>query len=377
MANPYIWAGLERANNDPTTIDEAIGEAIVAHNDDPDAHLGPTQALESHRASEIIDHRAESVVNDKLAILTRRYNAIVDPTDPSSFDTIEQAITYCNANRYGDIYVAEGTHYISSSIVIDPRISLYGAGIDETIILPNVSGAVDLNFNLVDDGEWVANYRMNIENLTLGSATNRFTTYEIDMPVNISFTNVAFAGWTSEFYLGEQYSPIRIIFTACRFIYDATTPSMTVNSGVFRDCIFTASTNSINGINTSDNLFENCQFNTSGSATAPLWFDSYSYMTTIRNCLFNGVGNTFACGSIATEYGRLVMESNDIIMGSTARLDINTNNAIFVNNYVKHTAANTVRIVTGTLRCIVANNVTTAAITNSGTGTGITNNVLI
>ena len=56
MANPYIWAGLERATNDPTTIDQAIAEGVAAHNDDPDAHLGPGQALESHRAAEIIDH---------------------------------------------------------------------------------------------------------------------------------------------------------------------------------------------------------------------------------------------------------------------------------------------------------------------------------
>ena len=65
MGNPYIWAGLERANNDPTTIDQAIAEAVAAHDDNPDAHLGDDQSLQSHRASEIIDHRAESVVNDQ------------------------------------------------------------------------------------------------------------------------------------------------------------------------------------------------------------------------------------------------------------------------------------------------------------------------
>lgn len=45
MSDGYIWGALNRATNDPTLIDEAIGEAIVAHNDDPDAHLGPNLSL--------------------------------------------------------------------------------------------------------------------------------------------------------------------------------------------------------------------------------------------------------------------------------------------------------------------------------------------
>jgi len=61
-----IWGDLPKAQDDPTTIDEEIASLIQSHNDDPDAHLGAGQSLYSHKASEIIDHLARSIVSDKL-----------------------------------------------------------------------------------------------------------------------------------------------------------------------------------------------------------------------------------------------------------------------------------------------------------------------
>lgn len=137
MANPYIWSGLDRAVNDPTKIDEAIGEAVAAHNDDPDAHLGPNQALESHRASEIIDHRAESVVNDKIARQARRYIAIVDPNSESDFDTVQSALDYAVSVGGGDIFVVPGEHEITADISLPRTCGLYGNGDGESIIKSN------------------------------------------------------------------------------------------------------------------------------------------------------------------------------------------------------------------------------------------------
>ncbi len=61
------WGSLPKAQDTPETIEEAVTAALTAHNDDPDAHLGAGQALASHRAAEIIDHLAESIVEDKFA----------------------------------------------------------------------------------------------------------------------------------------------------------------------------------------------------------------------------------------------------------------------------------------------------------------------
>lgn len=134
MANPYIWGNLNRAVNDPTLIDEAIGQAIEAHESNPEAHLGADESLQSHRASEIIDHRAESVVNDKLALRARHWTAIVDPTSESDFDTIEEAVSYAALSMPGDILIKAGTHFISSSLYVPPTVSIYGEGREETII---------------------------------------------------------------------------------------------------------------------------------------------------------------------------------------------------------------------------------------------------
>ncbi|MFA5359229.1 MAG: hypothetical protein WC310_05460 [Patescibacteria group bacterium] len=66
MANP-VWGELEKALDDNQTILEAIDEKIAAHEADEEAHLGAGEALQSHRASEIIDHAAGSVFGDKFS----------------------------------------------------------------------------------------------------------------------------------------------------------------------------------------------------------------------------------------------------------------------------------------------------------------------
>lgn len=66
MADPVVWGALPKTQTDATTIDDAIAAAIAVHNADPDAHLEAGGSLQSHKASEIIDHEALSVVADKL-----------------------------------------------------------------------------------------------------------------------------------------------------------------------------------------------------------------------------------------------------------------------------------------------------------------------
>ncbi len=64
MALP-LWGQLEKSQDDSQTIEEAIAAAIVAHEEDPTAHLGPGESLQAHKADDIIDHPAQSVVLDK------------------------------------------------------------------------------------------------------------------------------------------------------------------------------------------------------------------------------------------------------------------------------------------------------------------------
>ncbi len=70
------WGTTPKSQTDNELVEAAISRLIEAHNDDPDAHLGTGQSLQSHRASDIIDHEARSIVADKFAsgaILYRPY----------------------------------------------------------------------------------------------------------------------------------------------------------------------------------------------------------------------------------------------------------------------------------------------------------------
>jgi len=51
---------------DNSTIDKEIDLKIVAHNADEEAHLAAGQSLQSHKASEIVDHLIGSVLADKM-----------------------------------------------------------------------------------------------------------------------------------------------------------------------------------------------------------------------------------------------------------------------------------------------------------------------
>ena len=63
---PDIWGLLAKSLTDNETIEEAIARIVAQHNDDPESHLGSGQSLLSHKASEIIDHLASSIVEDKI-----------------------------------------------------------------------------------------------------------------------------------------------------------------------------------------------------------------------------------------------------------------------------------------------------------------------
>jgi len=60
-----LWGLLERALDNSQTIDEAIAAAIVAHEQDPDAHLGTGESLQAHKNDSVIDHPQGSVLGDK------------------------------------------------------------------------------------------------------------------------------------------------------------------------------------------------------------------------------------------------------------------------------------------------------------------------
>lgn len=166
-----IWGDLDRAVNDATKIDEAIATAIAAHNSDSESHLGADESLETHRGSDIIDHPAESVVNDKIKPLARAYVAIVDPTSEHDYDTIDAAWTYAASIGGGNILITPGTHYIGSILQVDGSINLFGTDPDTCIVVTDFAN----NFYF-ETGYWAADWAGSFEfsNLTLRATTAGF-----------------------------------------------------------------------------------------------------------------------------------------------------------------------------------------------------------
>jgi len=68
MANP-TWGMLAKSATDNETIEQAIARLILAHETDAESHLGPDESLQSHKAAEIIDHLAGSIIQDKIGNL--------------------------------------------------------------------------------------------------------------------------------------------------------------------------------------------------------------------------------------------------------------------------------------------------------------------
>jgi hypothetical protein len=111
------WQTLPKNQESAETIEEAIDRKIQAHNDDVTAHLGENQSIEAHRQSEIIDHKANSVVTDKLKsseFLRQRFvNSYKDLSGFYQAGVLQNYTDFCSiralagANVYS--YLAEDT----------------------------------------------------------------------------------------------------------------------------------------------------------------------------------------------------------------------------------------------------------------------------
>src|SRR3990167_1270908 len=60
------WGQLDKSQVDSEKVEAAVVRLIAEHEADQDSHLDVGESLQSHRASEIIDHLALSIVEDKI-----------------------------------------------------------------------------------------------------------------------------------------------------------------------------------------------------------------------------------------------------------------------------------------------------------------------
>jgi len=80
------WGLLSKSQIDNETIEEAIARLIQAHEDDPNAHVETGESLESHKASVIIDHAVNSIVEDIIKdaeVTSIKMRNVIDDRDGS------------------------------------------------------------------------------------------------------------------------------------------------------------------------------------------------------------------------------------------------------------------------------------------------------
>lgn len=377
MSNPYIWGDLARANNDPTLIDEAIATAVDAHNDDPDAHLGDGQALESHRAAEIIDHLAESVVNDKLAKVTRRYMAIVDPSSEVDFDTLAEAVDYCSSHGYGDIYLVAGTHYIDGSINLDSRINLYGAGQEETIIASN---SIDVAYIYFTDGTVAnANYfgGQTIQGMTIGASDGPVDFFSTDRAAGINFEDCYFKYGYEGWYLSWNTPGYKKYFTRCTFRAQSGGGILETTYGYFNECNFEWVSGATSLLGGYHNKFFQCSFNQSSGANSYDFIAGMSGNITFSQCFFTGCYFGTVNISQGTAQGLIIIEGCNFDLFTSNRVRIQGTNIRFIGNWCRASAGQSPLVVSGSNKCVVIGNVSSAAISDSGTSTYLAGNTTI
>lgn len=200
MADIQTWENIPKSQTDPSTIDEAIADAIGVHDADSEAHMAALSSLAEHRENDIVDHPAESVVNDKIKKAARRYVAIVDPDSETDFDTLESAIDYARAIGGGDIFIVRGIHYVSGDVDVPPTVSLVGEGREETLLRSNTG--TNQTIYLRGDQSTVN------QNKEWNSASSGATQVQLDSGNSFDYTPIAGQKITGDDFDANEYKTI-------------------------------------------------------------------------------------------------------------------------------------------------------------------------
>lgn len=122
-----LWGQLEKAQDDPQTIEQAIAQAIIEHENDPEAHLGEGESLQSHKSELVIDHPATSIVPDKFSITQPLMTFLFNSTAGWVTDgNVSFQINFGKLRRVGN--VSSDLYAFTELIVVPP---LQDADVDD------------------------------------------------------------------------------------------------------------------------------------------------------------------------------------------------------------------------------------------------------
>lgn len=372
MADPITWENIPKSQTEAQTILEAIDEKINTHNGDPEAHIVDLSSFEEHRKAEIIDHLAESVVNDKLKKNARRYVAIVDPASDTDFDTIAAACEYALANGGGDILIQSGNHYLANEITIDGTISLFGLGSNETHIYceSSTNGYFDITPNTATTNNYIE-----LQGITFHSDALDHVFYyagDSDLGPKFAIQNCTFTGGGEYIQCAQRYTSVNNSKFSCGLY-----PPFTLLTGaVIENCTFIATQNGARGaIAAYDNTYRNCNF-LKATYTGHNWLTFDSGGCIIDTCFFDSQNEqTFNPEDVFYAGGATRIAGCRFLMKSGCKITIDCDQLVFTQNHISGGTGN-LTLAAGSSRVICCLNRITTNITNSGTGNIVANNVV-
>lgn len=368
------WYNLPKTADDNTTIDAEIAAAIATHNADPTAHLAEDEAIEAHRTNEVIDHPAESIVNDKLRPNIRAYQAVVDPTDAEAYDTIDSAIAYVISIGGGNVLIMPGTHYLGTDIDFPSTVNLYGIDTELCIVV----GGGATNGRLVFTSDTGTTYpNQYIENLTFESDGGYVLANFDDTEYSNIITNVSNCNFVGDGeYFNCTLATLRLF--NCYFEITGNDALFCENRIVLTQCrIQGGSTSGVKKfiIQSEYGLSElfiemyQCQGLRNHA-------DGTEYMSGSTMLIERLVENNLARAVLLQlDSGQSKIMANTIEFKSTGYLNIASDENVVIGNNITAGSGNRIRLASGADNNIVTGNIPRTAITNSGSNNTVANNV--
>lgn len=369
------WFNLSKTATDPQTIGEAIAEAIDNHNADTEAHLGVDESLETHRENAVIDHPAESVVNDKLEIGARRYVAIVDPTSEENFDTIESALAYAISIGGGTIYLAPGTHYLSGAVSWPESCSIEGSSALTSIISAGHTSGEYISFDFDDTDPAGRIYFENIvfDNLAGGALYEESTSDQSRYPivlrgcVNLNSAALVVSRFSQYVFdsCGLNTGTTPLIYSSSRVKLQNTTVfalDLTENQELFTISPHTGSVLVID-IESSQILYD-------VDYTHDIFDGRRVVSGVITNNIFYGVQLRGA------DFWSCFISNNNIGLDSDDYFNQAGQQSVFIGNKFSGGTGNLLRFTGASVENVALGNIVGTSISDSGTGNVIANNIL-
>jgi len=212
------WENIPKNQIDTETIEEAIVRLIAAHNNNEESHLGSGQSLQSHKASEIIDHLTSSVVSSSL----RKFSVIPDHL---AFDKIEIYPSFesldcwtIDSGAYAALYL--GGIYFRTPSTPDSQVGLFspadilaldlsiGNPVFQTIFSLSHDDNIDLKFGVGQIDHDFFGFRIIDTELFTYIVSNEsiFSSKicDINPKLKHSYRIVSSSGIRTEFYVDEE-----------------------------------------------------------------------------------------------------------------------------------------------------------------------------